>query len=72
MSAKGVVYTLMSELPELGSLNRKEIASLVGFAQMNRYSGVYRGKRRVTGGRSKVRRVLYMSVWSTIQYGPQN
>jgi transposase len=75
MSAKGVgkvvAYTLMSELPELGKLNRKEIASLVGVAPMNRDSGSYRGKRRVSGGRSKVRTVLYMSMWSTIQYDPK-
>ena len=64
MSAKSVgkvvAYTLMSELPELGKLNRKEIAALVGVAPMNRDSGSYRGKRRVSGGRSKVRTVLYM------------
>ena len=68
---KVVAYTLMSELPELGKLNRKEIAALVGVAPMNRDSGSYRGKRRVTGGRSKVRTVLYMSMWSTIQYDPK-
>ena len=61
----------MSELPELGKLNRKEIAALVGVAPMNRDSGAYRGKRRVSGGRSKVRTVLYMSMWSTIQYDPK-
>ena len=75
MSAKGVgkvvAYTLMSELPELGKLNRKEIAALVGVAPMNRDSGSYRGKRRVSGGRSKVRTVLYMSMWSSIQYDPK-
>ena len=48
----------MSELPELGKLNRKKIAALVGVAPMNRDSGSYRGKRRETGGRSKVRTVL--------------
>ena len=68
---KVVAYTLMSELPELGKLNRKEIAALVGVAPMNRDSGNYRGKRRVSGGRSKVRTVLYMSMWSTIQYHPK-
>ena len=75
MSAKGVgtvvAYTLMSELPELGRLNRKEIAALVGVAPMNRDSGSYRGKRRVSGGRSKVRTVLYMSMWSSIQHDPK-
>ncbi|TNG03954.1 MAG: IS110 family transposase [Gammaproteobacteria bacterium] len=75
MSAKGVgkvvAYTLMSELPELGKLNRKEIAALVGVAPMNRDSGSYRGRRRVSGGRSKVRTVLYISIWSSIQYDPK-
>jgi len=75
MSAKGVgkvvAYTLMSELPELGKLNRKEIAALVGVAPMNRDSGSYRGKRRVSGGRSKVRTVLYISMWSSIQHDPK-
>jgi transposase len=75
MSAKGVgkvvAYTLLSELPELGRLNRKQIASLVGVAPINRDSGSYRGKRRVSGGRSKVRTVLYMSMWSAIQHDPK-
>jgi len=52
MSAKGVglvvAYTLMSELPELGQLNRKEIAALGGVAPMNRDSGSYQGKRQVS------------------------
>ncbi len=55
MSAKGVgkvvAYTLMSELPELGKLNRKEIAALAGVAPIYRDSGSYRGKRRIYGGR---------------------
>ena len=75
MSAKGVgkvvAYTLMSELPELGQLNRKKIAALVGVAPINRDSGSYRGKRRIYGGRSKVRTVLYVSMLSAIQYNPK-
>ena len=47
------------------------IAALVGVAPMNRDSGSYRGKRRVSGGRSKVRTVLYMSMWSKIQHDPK-
>ena len=74
ISAKGVgkvlAYTLMSELPELGRLNRKEIAALVGVAPMNRDSGSYRGKRSVRGGRHKVRTVLFMSIMSAIQCHP--
>lgn len=73
MSAKGVgkvvAYMLMSELPELGKLNRKEIAALARLAPINRDSGSYRGKRRVFGGRREVRTVLYVSMLSAIQYG---
>jgi len=53
--------TLLAELPELGKLNRKQIAGLVGVAPLNRDSGRYRGKRMVWGGRAKVRAALYMS-----------
>lgn len=53
--------TLLVELPELGNLNRKQIAALVGVAPMNRDSGAFRGKRRIWGGRSSVRATLYMA-----------
>ena len=75
LSAKGVgkvvAYTLMSELPELGKLNRKEIAALVGVAPMNRDSGSFEGKRYIRGGRHKVRTVLFVSMMSAIQYHPK-
>ena len=75
ISAKGVgkvlAYTLMSELPELGSLNRKEIAALVGVAPMNRDSGSFEGKRFIRGGRHKVRTVLFVSMMSAIQCHPK-
>ncbi len=74
-SAKGVgnvlAYTLMSELPELGQLNRKQIAALVGIAPMNRDSGDYEGKRFIRGGRHKVRTVLFVSMMSAIQCHPR-
>lgn len=74
-SAKGVgkvlAYTLLSELPELGKLNRKEIAALVGVAPMNRDSGNFQGKRMIRGGRYKVRSVLFMSIMSAIRFNPQ-
>ena len=74
LSAKGVgkvlTYTLLSELPELGKLNRKKIASLVGVAPMNKDSGSYQGKRYIKGGRSKVRTVLFVAMMSTIQCHP--
>ena len=75
LSVKGVgkvlAYTLLSDLPELGQLNRKEIASLVGLAPMNKESGAYRGKRRIRGGRAKIRTVMYMAMMSTIQSNPK-
>ncbi|WP_341502437.1 transposase [Gallaecimonas sp. GXIMD4217] len=59
---KVLAYTLLSELPELGRLNRKEIAALVGVAPMNRESGFYNGKRRIRGGRHRVRTVMFMAM----------
>jgi len=52
---------LLAELPELGKLNRGEIASLVGVAPFNQDSGQYRGQRHIRGGRSNLRNVLYMA-----------
>jgi len=54
------VATLISELPELGSLNRKQIARLIGVAPTNRDSGALRGKRTTGGGRVDIRNALYM------------
>ncbi len=56
-----VSRTLIAELPELGRLSHKEIASLVGVAPFSRDSGTLRGKRRVWGGRASVRAALYMA-----------
>lgn len=67
---KVLAYTLLSDLPELGKLNRKEIAALVGIAPMNRDSGKYKGKRKIRGGRNKVRTVLFVSMLSAIQCHP--
>lgn len=68
---KVLAYTLMSELPELGQLNRREIAALVGVAPMNRDSGNHQGKRYIRGGRHKVRTVLFVSMMSAIQCHPK-
>jgi len=68
---KVLAYTLLSELPELGKLNRKEIASLVGVAPINRDSGTKTGHRRIRGGRHKVRTVLFTSMMSAIQHHPK-
>jgi transposase len=56
-----VSATLLGDLPELGTLNRKQIAALVGVAPLNRDSGIFKGKRSAWGGRAKVRAVLYMA-----------
>jgi transposase len=56
-----VARSLLAELPELGTLNQKQIASLVGVAPFNRDSGTLKGKRCIWGGRAQVRRVLYMA-----------
>lgn len=53
-------FTLLASLPELGTLNRKEIAALVGLAPFNRDSGMMRGRRAIWGGRVEVRNLLYM------------
>jgi transposase len=62
--------TLIAALPELGTLNRKAIAALVGLAPFNRDSGAYRGRRTIWGGRSHVRAVLYMGTISAIKFNP--
>jgi transposase len=62
--------TLLADLPELGELDRKQIAALVGVAPMNRDSGRKRGYRKTKGGRPDVRNVLYMSTLSGIRYNP--
>jgi transposase len=62
--------TLLAGLPELGSLNRREIAHLVGVAPLNRDSGQYKGKRSVWGGREQVRSVLYMGTLSAVRFNP--
>ncbi|GAA0680249.1 IS110 family transposase [Marinobacterium maritimum] len=67
---KALAYTLLSELPELGKLNHKEIAALVGVAPMNRESGTWSGKRRISGGRHRIRTVMFMAMLSSIQCNP--
>ena len=62
--------TLLAQLPELGTLNRKEIASLVGVAPLNRDSGTLRGKRSVWGGRAPVRATLYMATLAATRCNP--
>ncbi|MBE7413892.1 MAG: IS110 family transposase [Deltaproteobacteria bacterium] len=73
-SAPGVgpvlAVTLLADLPELGSLTRKQIAALVGVAPLNRDSGTLRGKRTIWGGRANVRQTLYMSALAATRHNP--
>lgn len=73
-SAQGIgrvtTATLCCELPELGTLNRKQIAALVGVAPLNQDSGTMRGKRKIWGGRAAVRRVLYMAALVATRKNP--
>lgn len=73
-SFKGVgtilAATLIAYLPELGILNDKQIACLVGLAPFAHDSGNFRGKRSIQGGRDKIRRVLYIAALAAIRYNP--
>ena len=61
---------LLSDLPELGRLNRGEIAALAGVAPFNCDSGTLRGKRKIDGGRSHLRRVLYIATIAAVRCNP--
>ncbi|HZD10430.1 MAG TPA: transposase [Candidatus Binatia bacterium] len=63
-----VAYTLLGDLPELGSLSRKQIAALTGVAPFNRDSGRLRGKRRIRGGRASARTALFLSAMSAVRF----
>ncbi len=65
-----VSATLLANLPELGALDNKKLAALVGVAPLNRDSGVFRGKRRVWGGRAAVRQMLYMAAVTAARCNP--
>jgi transposase len=62
-----IARTLIAEMPELGRLDRRQIAALTGVAPFNRDSGKLRGRRTITGGRAVVRSALYMSVLVSIR-----
>ena len=65
-----VSLTLLAYLPELGALDRRQIAALVGVAPFNRDSGTLRGKRTVCGGRARIRAVLYMGALAASRFNP--
>ena len=62
-----IARTLIAEMPELGRLDRRQIASLTGVAPFNRDSGTWRGRRTIAGGRPVVRGALYMSILVSIR-----
>jgi len=62
--------TVLSQLPELGQSDRRDISSLVGVAPFNHDSGTLRGKRAIRGGRAEVRSVLYMATVAAIRFNP--
>lgn len=64
------VTSLLVDLPELGRLDRQQVAALVGVAPFNRDSGKFHGRRRISGGRSAVRRVLYMAALTARRSNP--
>lgn len=65
-----VAVTLISSLPELGKITHKSISYLVGVAPLNKDSGKFRGKRRIWGGRAKIRCVLYMATLVAVRFNP--
>ncbi len=65
-----VAFSLLADMPELGSMSSKEAAALVGVAPFNRESGTYKGQRRIRGGRYQVRTVMFMAMMSAIQCNP--
>ncbi|WP_066336475.1 IS110 family transposase [Azohydromonas lata] len=64
------VAVLLAELPELGKLDRRRVAALVGVAPLNRDSGQMRGQRAIWGGRADVRRTLYMATLVAVRHNP--
>ena len=65
-----LTLTLIAELPELGKLGRRQIASLVGVAPYPYESGKFKGRRRIWGGRSRIRTTLYMATLSAVRHNP--
>jgi transposase len=65
-----VSLSLLADLPELGTLNRQQVAKLVGVAPLNRDSGTQRGTRHIYGGRAQVRAALYMATLTAVRWNP--
>lgn len=73
-SAPGVgntlTYSILAELPEIGTLSNNKISKLVGVAPLNQDSGSFKGKRKIKGGRANIRTTLYMATLSATQCNP--
>jgi transposase len=67
---KTIAYRLVADLPELGQLNREQIAALAGVAPMNRDSGGRRGRRAIRGGRADARNALFMAARVAKRHNP--
>ena len=67
---KTAAASIICNLPELGYINAKQAAALVGVAPINRESGRYKGMSKIQGGRAQVRTVLFMAMMSAIQSNP--
>jgi transposase len=65
-----LAFTLLALLPELGQMNNKQVAAIVGVAPYDFDSGKFKGTRRIWGGRAPIRRVLYMAAVSACRYNP--
>ena len=65
-----VAFNLLSDMPELGYLTNRQAAALIGVAPINRESGIYKGKRKIHGGRHQIRTAMYMAMMSAIQCNP--
>jgi transposase len=65
-----VSFSMLADLPELGTLNRQQISKLVGVAPLNCDSGQQRGTRHIYGGRARVRSMLYMAALTATRYNP--
>ncbi len=65
-----VSFSLLADMPELGSISSKQASALVGVAPFNRESGSYKGQRKIKGGRYQIRTAMFMAMMSAIQCNP--
>jgi transposase len=68
--AKITAYAMLTEMPELGTLSGKEVASLAGLAPISRQSGKWQGKERIQGGRACLRKAIYLPAVVATRYNP--